>query len=125
MITQEEEEEELKKPKIVQYYLEQLTQKEVDKFYSYTDFNEKLQMKDPTAHIKFVSDDARPKVSGEDEMTPMYYKGKKLVSAQRVAYFMHHGVDPQRKRSIKLLCGQWNCVNPFHLDLKQPGETGD
>ena len=119
------EEEELVKPpkKPKKEFLEPLELEERDAFYSKVSMDANLAISDPRAHMLFISDcEPKPRITNRTDMMPMYYRGKRQVSAHRVAYFLNTGVDPQKKRYITQLCGHWNCINPFHM-LYEPPET--
>lgn len=100
-------------PKVV---LKKLTVPELDHFFSKVSMDLYKELSDPTAHMIFVTKYHKPKKHNQIEQTPMYRRRDgRLLSAQRISYFIYHGIDIKKKSHLFLLCGENNCINPQHL----------
>lgn len=91
------------------------TKDELDRFWKKVSMEMTQPLGCPAAHMIFSSNQHKPKKHNQVEMTPMVHFQEKMVSAQRVVYFLFTGVDVRKKSHLFLLCGVHNCVNPTHL----------
>lgn len=95
--------------------LRKLSVKELDNFFALVSMDLPQPINSPSTHMIISTPHHKPKKFNQVEQTPMIYFQNKLVSAQRVAYFLYHGIDVRKKSHLFLLCGESNCVNPTHL----------
>jgi len=106
----EEEEQEL-----TRVFQKPLSVKELDVFYEKVSMDLGKEMNDPGTHMIFQTDYHRPKKHNQIEMTPMLHFRGRLMSAQRISYFIMYGKDVGKISHLFLRCGESNCINPYHL----------
>lgn len=95
--------------------LKKMSVAEMDRYFRKISMDLNQELTDPTAHMIFSTKYHQSKKHNQIEQTPMLHHGGRLLSAQRISYFMYHGIDVKKKSHLFLKCGETNCVNPTHL----------